>query len=512
MVTGSAGKLSLRFGSSHEFNEFLISFSVLRPVRAVTQISKLKVVLLALVSAFPNILDTLIILVFFYAFFATAGLQIFSGYLQNRCVDHKFLSNGTLVKNISNFYCGNLDCPENIFTNYTCEKTNINPDFGITRFDAFSSSLLQIYRIVSLDDWTSIMYPVQKTFSNFASIFFISVVLIGSYILMNITLAIIKVKFSEMHASFVKLDEENSNNLGVQSFDIYLLKNLRVWKNTGNSDLIKKFHTNPTILGNLNNIFGKIINVAKTSIRRTFDGSLRKSLKFNPKAAIYKVKQKQKKSKENKFQYQESLNSKNLRVSKINFEKWISEALKSEFAFEDAQKLAKYNLKYLKAVPIPEKEYLSSSLLDVRGKFIKNNFRVESNLVLRRKNMKIMSHYNIPDELPYFYELNYFPSATKCIHNVKVPLLYSKRIDKSETRNSKLQNFKNSNNKSFQSSLATLDYKEEVKSVYRMKLSKLLDNERYKMMMKMINEEIINESTPLEDEFTIDGLYKLLIV
>lgn len=56
-----------------------------------------------------------------------------------------------------------------------------------------------------MDNWTSIMYSIQKTFTNFASFYFVTLVIIGSFFLFNLTLAIIKVKFTESHKKVKEL-------------------------------------------------------------------------------------------------------------------------------------------------------------------------------------------------------------------------------------------------------------------------------------------------------------------
>lgn len=50
---------------------------------------------------------------------------------------------------------------------------------------------------MTLEGWTNIMYVAMKTFSAFSFFYFAAVVLIGSFFLINLTLAIIKTKFTE---------------------------------------------------------------------------------------------------------------------------------------------------------------------------------------------------------------------------------------------------------------------------------------------------------------------------
>jgi hypothetical protein len=39
------------------------------------------------------------------------------------------------------------------------------------------------------------MYAIQKSFTNFISVYFLALIVIGGYFLVNLTLAVIKIKF-----------------------------------------------------------------------------------------------------------------------------------------------------------------------------------------------------------------------------------------------------------------------------------------------------------------------------
>ena len=118
----------------------LRSLRVLRPLRTISSIKKLKMMLVALFSALPLLKDTIIIFLFFYIIFAIAGLQLFSGAMKRRCFlkNHgieKILQNSKLSFCIDNTYCGD---------NYICGKLIANPNYGLTNFDNFFFSFLQV--------------------------------------------------------------------------------------------------------------------------------------------------------------------------------------------------------------------------------------------------------------------------------------------------------------------------------------------------------------------------------
>ena len=73
-----------------------------------------------------------------------------------------------------------------------------NPNFGYTNFDNFLYSFLQMFQCVTLEGWTKIMQYVQESFSFYVFPYFFAIVLIGANFLMNLTLAVLKLKYKHM--------------------------------------------------------------------------------------------------------------------------------------------------------------------------------------------------------------------------------------------------------------------------------------------------------------------------
>ena len=67
----------------------LRSFRVLRPLRTISGIEGLRVIVSALMKAVTLLVDTVIILLFFFIIFAIAGAQLWSGVLKKRCVNEE---------------------------------------------------------------------------------------------------------------------------------------------------------------------------------------------------------------------------------------------------------------------------------------------------------------------------------------------------------------------------------------------------------------------------------------
>jgi len=92
-------------------------------------------------------------------------------------------------------FCGYIDCPPGYF----CGKRNENPNYGQTNFDTIFYSLLAIFTSVTLEGWTYSMYSIAQSFTNLSFVFFVPLVFIGAFFLMNLTLAVIQSKFTAMH-------------------------------------------------------------------------------------------------------------------------------------------------------------------------------------------------------------------------------------------------------------------------------------------------------------------------
>jgi len=73
-----------------------------------------------------------------------------------------------------------------------------NPDFEVTSFDNILKSVLNIFIIITLEGWTDVMYKIRSATGSVAyDIFFILVVVIGAFFILNLMVA---VQFSYLNA------------------------------------------------------------------------------------------------------------------------------------------------------------------------------------------------------------------------------------------------------------------------------------------------------------------------
>ena len=115
----------------------LRSFRVIRPLRTISSIQGLRVIVLALVSSLPLLGETILVLLFFFLIFAIAGVQLFSGALMQRC----FAIETGIVRADDMLCGGGNECPPG----FACGKTKRNPNFGATNFDNIFYAFLQIF-------------------------------------------------------------------------------------------------------------------------------------------------------------------------------------------------------------------------------------------------------------------------------------------------------------------------------------------------------------------------------
>ena len=116
---------------------------------------------------------------------------MFSGLLKQRCFRPE---SGIpyIAPDTESYICGIKACPDG----YICGKMIENPNWGVTNFDNISYSFLMVFQCVTLEGWTEVMYWLFDAFSIYIVIYFVLLIFIGSFFLLNLTLAVIKAKFT----------------------------------------------------------------------------------------------------------------------------------------------------------------------------------------------------------------------------------------------------------------------------------------------------------------------------
>nr|KAF6370461.1 sodium voltage-gated channel alpha subunit 8 [Myotis myotis] len=209
----------------------LRTFRVLRALKTISVIPGLKTIVGALIQSVKKLSDVMILTVFCLSVFALIGLQLFMGNLRNKCVvwpinfNDSYLENGTrgfdwdeYINNKTNFYtvpgmlepllCGNSSdagqCPEG----YQCMKAGRNPNYGYTSFDTFSWAFLALFRLMTQDYWENLYQLTLRAAGKTYMIFFVLVIFVGSFYLVNLILAVVAMAYEEQNQATLEEAEQ----------------------------------------------------------------------------------------------------------------------------------------------------------------------------------------------------------------------------------------------------------------------------------------------------------------
>ncbi|XP_065366192.1 voltage-dependent T-type calcium channel subunit alpha-1G isoform X2 [Calliphora vicina] len=228
---------------------------VLRPLRAINRIPSMRILVMLLLDTLPMLGNVLLLCFFVFFIFGIIGVQLWQGILRQRCVLEvppsirvplKELPDvyrvRVRVNSISYYYefskeqdyicstpedsgmhmCSDLPpyrigpmlCSEEAIPNHDnlptntscvdwnlyyskCKQQGLNPFQGTISFDNIGMAWVAIFLVISLEGWTDIMYYVQDAHSFWDWIYFVLLIVIGSFFMINLCLVVIATQFSE---------------------------------------------------------------------------------------------------------------------------------------------------------------------------------------------------------------------------------------------------------------------------------------------------------------------------
>nr|XP_054602943.1 sodium channel, voltage-gated, type I-like, alpha isoform X2 [Nothobranchius furzeri] len=197
----------------------LRTFRVLRAFKAISVIPGLKTIVGALFQSVKKLADVMILTVFCLSVFALVGLQLFMGNLRNKCVkdaDNETLLTESYLKDADNYYnvsgkpllCGHSSSAGNCPEGYKCLKAGGNPDYGYTSFDTFGWAFLALFRLMTQDYWEYLYQQTLRVAGKPYMIFFVLVIFLGSFYLVNLILAVVAMAYEEQCQASIKKAQE----------------------------------------------------------------------------------------------------------------------------------------------------------------------------------------------------------------------------------------------------------------------------------------------------------------
>uniref|UniRef100_A0A1I8I3D7 Voltage-dependent L-type calcium channel subunit alpha n=1 Tax=Macrostomum lignano TaxID=282301 RepID=A0A1I8I3D7_9PLAT len=218
----------------------LRAFRVLRPLRLVSGLPSLQVVLNSIMRAMLPLLHIALLVIFVILIYAIIGLEMFSGKLHGACYrqDHntgfcecampsfpkdylRMISDeprpcdSRHPDDLKGWGCMGVDYPEaKSDENWTCFDANPmdkdwrpkpgiterwpGPNSGITNFDNIGLAMLTVFQCITMEGWTDVMYYVtDSTGPEFAWLYFVSLIILGSFFVLNLVLGVLSGEFSK---------------------------------------------------------------------------------------------------------------------------------------------------------------------------------------------------------------------------------------------------------------------------------------------------------------------------
>ena len=212
------------------------SIRALRPLRALKRMPGMPVLVNAILSAIPTLGNVLLLCGFLFLTLGIAGVELFKGELHYRCATADFVptlghvgssssssrgskSGGSAVSSIasdadgidasaqdsfdSGIYCDPHIVPARCPADFPiCSYFDANANFGVLSFDSFGWSTIGILQALTFDGWTNPMYYLMATTSEpyFPVLYFMTVVVLGGFFLVNLFLAVLFQEFSSAQA------------------------------------------------------------------------------------------------------------------------------------------------------------------------------------------------------------------------------------------------------------------------------------------------------------------------
>ncbi|XP_012945574.1 muscle calcium channel subunit alpha-1, partial [Aplysia californica] len=169
----------------------LRAFRVLRPLRLVSRAPSLQVVLNSIIRAMVPLLHIALLVIFVIIIYAIVGLELFYGKLHSAC----FEFNSTEFLDGEPMICGHgYDCEGR----GECKEGWEGPNHGITNFDNFALAMLTVFQCITMEGWTDILYYVNNAMgSEWPWTYFISLIIIGSFFVLNLVLGVLSGEFSK---------------------------------------------------------------------------------------------------------------------------------------------------------------------------------------------------------------------------------------------------------------------------------------------------------------------------
>ncbi|XP_026065402.1 voltage-dependent L-type calcium channel subunit alpha-1C-like isoform X2 [Carassius auratus] len=178
----------------------LRAFRVLRPLRLVSGVPSLQVVLNSIIKAMVPLLHIALLVLFVIIIYAIIGLELFMGKMHRTCFFFKDGHKGPISEEKP------APCAPSSTHGRHCSQANITqcmmgwagPNDGITNFDNFAFAMLTVFQCITMEGWTDVLYWMQDAMGyELPWVYFVSLVIFGSFFVLNLVLGVLSGEFSK---------------------------------------------------------------------------------------------------------------------------------------------------------------------------------------------------------------------------------------------------------------------------------------------------------------------------
>ncbi|XP_068449929.1 calcium channel, voltage-dependent, L type, alpha 1D subunit, a isoform X10 [Clinocottus analis] len=173
----------------------LRAFRVLRPLRLVSGVPSLQVVLNSIIKAMVPLLHIALLVLFVIIIYAIIGLELFIGKMHATC----FIPGADIIAEEEPAPCAisghGRQCPIN---GSECREGWHGPNGGITNFDNFLFAMLTVFQCITMEGWTDVLYWMNDAMGlELPWVYFVSLVIFGSFFVLNLVLGVLSGEFSK---------------------------------------------------------------------------------------------------------------------------------------------------------------------------------------------------------------------------------------------------------------------------------------------------------------------------
>uniref|UniRef100_A0A2K5YW50 Voltage-dependent L-type calcium channel subunit alpha n=1 Tax=Mandrillus leucophaeus TaxID=9568 RepID=A0A2K5YW50_MANLE len=173
----------------------LRAFRVLRPLRLVSGVPSLQVVLNSIIKAMVPLLHIALLVLFVIIIYAIIGLELFIGKMHKTC----FFADSDIVAEEDPAPCAFSGNGRQCTANGTeCRSGWVGPNGGITNFDNFAFAMLTVFQCITMEGWTDVLYWMNDAMGfELPWVYFVSLVIFGSFFVLNLVLGVLSGEFSK---------------------------------------------------------------------------------------------------------------------------------------------------------------------------------------------------------------------------------------------------------------------------------------------------------------------------